>query len=223
MQTEKPLLIILLGAPGSGKGTLATKLVEEFKVTHISTGDMFRYNIKEQTPIGKEAKGYLDRGQLVPDETVIKMVKERLGKPDCAQGILFDGFPRTIAQAQALEPLIAAYNPIVLSINISDDIVVQRLAGRRYCPKCGATYHISFAPPKAPGTCDTCKEKLCIRSDDVESTVRQRLAVFHKEIGPLLDFYNSKKLVVEVDGSQGAQQVAQDAIARLHQFKDTSK
>lgn len=220
--SQPPLLIILLGAPGSGKGTMATKLVQEFKVTHISTGDMFRYNIKEKTPIGLEAKGYLDRGQLVPDEIVMRMVKQRLEQPDCSQGVLLDGFPRTLGQAKALVPLIANFTPVVLSIEIPDDVVVQRLSGRRYCPKCGATYHISFAPPQKEGICDTCGEKIIVRTDDVESTVRERLSVFHREIGPLKEFYAKQGIVSEVDGSKGAPLVAQDAIIAIQKRRMAS-
>ena len=146
---ENPPLIILLGAPGSGKGTQAATIVKEFGVVHISTGDMFRENIKNQTPIGKKAKGYMDAGQLVPDEIVIDMLKDRLQKPDCKNGALLDGFPRTLAQAEALEPIIAShYQPIVISLEVSDKTVMDRLTGRRYCPKCNAVYHVTFSPPK---------------------------------------------------------------------------
>ena len=200
----KTPLIILLGAPGSGKGTQAATIVKERGVVHVSTGDMFRENIKNQTPIGQKAKGYLDAGQLVPDEIVIDMLKERLQKPDCQRGALLDGFPRTLAQAEALESIINDhYQPVVLSLEVSDQTVIDRLTGRRTCPKCNAIYHITFSPPQTEGICDACGTVLVTRDDDSEKTVRERLAVFHRQIGPLKEYYAKKGLLDEIDGQIG--------------------
>lgn len=222
---DRPPLIILLGAPGSGKGTQAETLVKEFGVVHISTGDMFRANIKNQTPIGLKAKTYMDAGQLVPDEIVIDMLRQRLLEPDCAHGALLDGFPRTLPQAVALEPIIANhYRPVALSLEVSDKVVVDRLTGRRYCPRCNAIYHVSFAPPKKEGICDKCGAPLATRDDDTEKTVRERLAVFHKQIGPLKEFYAKKGLLDEINGEIGSTLTAQACVnavrARLAQPSD---
>lgn len=213
MPAENPPLIILLGAPGSGKGTQATTIVKEFGVVHIATGDMFRENIKNQTPIGKKAKGYLDAGQLVPDEIVIDMLKQRLQNPDCAHGALLDGFPRTLPQAEALETIIKDhYQPIVISLEVSDKTVMDRLTGRRYCPKCNAIYHVTFSPPKKEGICDTCGAPLATRSDDTEATVKDRLAVFHKQIGPLKEYYGKKGILEEINGEIGSSLTAQACV-----------
>ncbi len=204
-KNEKAPLIILLGAPGSGKGTQAVQIVQKYGVVHISTGDMFRYNIKNQTPIGVKAKEYIDAGKLVPDEIVIDMLKDRLAQPDCAKGALLDGFPRTLAQAKALEALIGTkYIPIVISLNVSDATVLERLTGRRSCPTCNAIYHITFTPPKKEGVCDKCGSGLITRSDDTEKTVKERLAVFHEQIGPLKEFYAKSGLLNEVSSENGA-------------------
>lgn len=211
--TEKQPLIILLGAPGSGKGTQAATIVKEFGVVHISTGDMFRENIKNQTPIGKKAKGFIDAGQLVPDEIVIDMLKDRLQKPDCASGALLDGFPRTLAQAKALEAIIQEkYLPIVISLEVSDKTVMDRLTGRRSCPKCNAIYHVTFSPPKQEGICDACGTSLVIRSDDTEKTVKERLEVFHKQIGPLKEYYARQGLLEEINGEIGSTLAGQACI-----------
>jgi adenylate kinase len=205
----KTPLIILLGAPGSGKGTQATTIVKEFGVVHISTGDMFRENIKNQTPIGQKAKSYMDAGQLVPDDIVIDMLKQRLQKSDCARGALLDGFPRTLAQAEALESIINDhYQPVVLSLEVSDQTVLDRLTGRRSCPKCNAIYHVTFSPPKEEGMCDVCHTPLVVRNDDTEATVRERLAVFHQQIGPLKEYYAKKGLLNEIDGQSGSAMTA---------------
>jgi adenylate kinase len=200
MSTQTPL-VILLGAPGSGKGTQATKIVEKFDLVHISTGDILRHNVKNETPVGKKAKSFMDAGQLVPDEIVIEMLQNRLEEPDCQKGVLLDGFPRTLAQAEALENITKkAYKVVVLSLEVSDQTVIVRLTGRRSCPKCNAIYHITFSPPKEEGVCDGCGETLVIRDDDTEKTVRERLAVFHSQTGPLKEFYKKRDLLTEIDG-----------------------
>jgi adenylate kinase len=223
---ERPPLIILLGAPGAGKGTQAATLVKEFSVVHISTGDMFRANIKNQTPIGMKAKTYMDAGQLVPDEIVIDMLRQRLAEPDCAKGALLDGFPRTLPQAIALESLINDhYRPVVLSLEVSDKTVIDRLTGRRYCPKCNTVYHVTFAPPKKEGICDKCGSPIATREDDTEKTVRERLAVFHKQVGPLKEFYAKKGILDEINGEIGSTLTAQACVnavkARLAQEAKT--
>ena len=210
---KRPPLIILLGAPGSGKGTHAATLVKEFGVVHISTGDMFRANIKNQTPIGLKAKTYMDAGQLVPDEIVIDMLRQRLAEPDCANGAILDGFPRTMPQAVALESLVAGhYRPIVLCLEVSDQTVLDRLTGRRYCPKCNAIYNVTFVPPKKEGICDKCGAQLATRDDDTEKAVRERLSVFHKQIGPLKEYYAKEGLLDEINGEIGSTLTAQACI-----------
>lgn len=214
VENNRQPLIILIGAPGSGKGTQAATLVKEFGVVHISTGDMFRANIKNQTAVGMKAKTYMDAGQLVPDEIVIDMLRQRLLDPDCAKGALLDGFPRTLAQAKALEGIIGTkYVPVVLSLEVSDKTVIDRLTGRRYCPKCNAVYHVTFAPPKKAGICDQCGSPLAVRDDDTEKTVKERLAVFHKQIGPLKEYYASQGLLNEVNGEVGSTLTAQACVA----------
>ena len=202
---ELPPLIILIGAPGSGKGTQAEVLVREFGVVHISTGDMLRANVKNQTPIGLKAKTFMDSGQLVPDEIVIDMLRQRLAEPACSHGALLDGFPRTLPQAVTLDTIIADhFHPIVLSLEVSDNTVINRLTGRRSCQDCNAIYHLSFSPPKKEGVCDKCGGKLVSRSDDAEKTVRERLAVFHKQIGPLKEYYAKKGILDEINGEVGS-------------------
>ncbi|MFD2640114.1 adenylate kinase [Piscibacillus salipiscarius] len=197
--------LILMGLPGAGKGTQAEKIVEKYEIPHISTGDMFRSAIKEGTELGKKAKSYMDEGALVPDEVTIGIVKERLSKPDCEKGFLLDGFPRTVAQADALESLLDDLNTkldYVLHVNVPEEKLVERLTGRRICPECGATYHVEFNPPKEEGICDHDGAKLIQREDDQPETVKNRLSVNSKQMKPLLDFYRDKGYLVEVDGDQ---------------------
>lgn len=214
---KKPPMVILLGAPGSGKGTQAAAIVKEFGIVHISTGDMFRANIRENTPIGLTAKKYMDAGQLVPDEVVIEMLRLRLKQSDCAMGALLDGFPRTLGQAKALEALLdGTYVPVVLSLEVADATVLERLTGRRACPNCNAIYHATFSAPKKAGICDACETGLVIRSDDTEQTVKERLKIFHEQIGPLKEFYASKRLLSEVNGELGADKTAQACSTAIH-------
>jgi len=214
----KPLLIILLGAPGSGKGTQASLLAQKFGLVHISTGDMFRYHIRSKTPIGQKAQSYIKEGKLAPDELVIDMIEERLQQPDCRNGAILDGFPRTLSQADALEPLIKeAYLPIVFSLNVTDQTVIERLTGRRYCPECNSLYHTSFSPPQKPNICDKCGAALAIRNDDIEETIRVRLADFHKEIGPIKAYYREKGLLHEVDSNQHAEVVSEICISTVQE------
>ncbi|SEU01317.1 adenylate kinase [Salinibacillus kushneri] len=210
--------LILMGLPGAGKGTQAEKIVEKYGIPHISTGDMFRSAIKEGTELGKKAKSFMDKGELVPDEVTIGIVRERLGKPDCKNGFLLDGFPRTIAQAEALENLLDDMNSkinYVLHIEVPKEKLVDRLTGRRICPKCGATYHVEFNPPEVDGKCDIDGEKLIQREDDQPDTVKNRLEVNMDQAKPLLDFYDEKGYLVTIDGDREIDQVFQDIDEKL--------
>ena len=194
--------LILMGLPGAGKGTQAEKIVEKYAIPHISTGDMFRSAIKEGTALGNEAKTYMDKGELVPDEVTIGIVKERLSKPDCEKGFLLDGFPRTVAQAEALERLLNELNTkldYVLHVKVPTEKLIERLTGRRICPTCGATYHVEFNPPKQEGICDHDGTELIQREDDQPETVKNRLDVNIEQTQPLLDFYEDKGYLVDID------------------------
>lgn len=210
--------LILMGLPGAGKGTQAEKIEEKYNIPHISTGDMFRLAIKEGTELGKQAKSYMDQGNLVPDEVTIGIVEERLRKDDCENGFLLDGFPRTIAQAEALENLMANMNKsidYVLHVDVPEDYLVERLTGRRVCPTCGATYHIVYNPPEQEGICDRDGSSLIQREDDQPETVRNRLAVNLKQTKPLLDFYEDKGLLAAIRGDQNIDQVFHDIQAKV--------
>ena len=197
--------VIFLGAPGSGKGTHATRVKTELNVPHISTGDIFRANIKGGTPLGLLAKSYIDKGALVPDDVVIKIVADRLSAEDCKNGFILDGFPRTISQAQALE----AITPIdvVIDLVVDDAAIVRRVAGRRMC-RCGETYNVAFL--NGATTCAKCGGELYQREDDKEETVKSRLAVYHSETAPLIDYYEGKGILKKIDGAQGIEQVYAD-------------
>ncbi|MCL6617535.1 MAG: adenylate kinase [Anoxybacillus ayderensis] len=197
--------LVLMGLPGAGKGTQAEKIVEKYKIPHISTGDMFRAAMKEGTELGLQAKSYMDRGDLVPDEVTIGIVRERLSKDDCQNGFLLDGFPRTVAQAEALETLLQQLNrsiDYVINIEVDKNILMERLTGRRICKECGATYHLVFNPPAQAGVCDKCGGELYQRADDNEATVKNRLEVNIKQTKPLLDFYEQKGYLRNINGQQ---------------------
>jgi adenylate kinase len=205
--------LVFMGLPGAGKGTQAEKIVEHFQIPHISTGDMFRSAIKEGTPLGKEAKSYMDRGGLVPDEVTIGIVNERLAKDDCKKGFLLDGFPRTVAQAEALENILALADRTidhVMYMKVSRDLLLARLTGRRICKECGATYHTEFNPPKVEDVCDKCGGELYQRADDNEETVATRLDVNIKQQESLLDFYKELGYLRTIDGEQGIDKVFED-------------
>ncbi|WP_297990371.1 adenylate kinase [Anoxybacillus sp.] len=205
--------LVLMGLPGAGKGTQAEKIVEKYKIPHISTGDMFRAAMKEGTELGLKAKSYMDRGDLVPDEVTIGIVRERLSKDDCQNGFLLDGFPRTVAQAEALETLLQQLNrsiDYVINIEVDKNILMERLTGRRICKECGATYHLVFNPPAQDGVCDKCGGELYQRADDNETTVANRLEVNMKQSQPLLDFYAAKGYLRNIDGQQHIDQVFAD-------------
>ena len=205
--------IIMLGAPGAGKGTQADMITKKYNVPHISTGDIFRANIKNGTELGKKAKGYMDQGLLVPDSLVVDLVIDRINQDDCKEGYVLDGFPRTIPQAEALDAALAAENEEIdaaIDVEVPDDNIVNRMSGRRACLKCGATYHIVYNAPKTEGVCDNCGSELVQREDDKPETVLNRLSVYHKETQPLIDYYNQKGKVAEIDGTQDLNAVFAD-------------
>lgn len=205
--------LVLMGLPGAGKGTQADKIVQKYNIPHISTGDMFRAAIKGETELGLQAKSFMDKGELVPDEVTIGIVRERLSKDDCEKGFLLDGFPRTVAQAEALESILAGLNKkidFVINIDVDKDILMERLTGRRICKDCGATYHLVFNPPANAGVCDRCGGELYQRADDNESTVQIRLDVNIKQTKPLLDFYETKGYLRNINGQQEISKVFSD-------------
>ena len=196
--------IIMLGAPGAGKGTQAKMIAEKYTIPHISTGDIFRANIKEGTELGQQAKEYMDKGLLVPDELVVNLVVDRLTWEDAKNGYVLDGFPRTIPQAEALTKALAEKGEKVdfaIDIDVPDQNIIDRMGGRRACVNCGATYHIVNIPPKVEGICDKCGAKLILRDDDQPETVRKRLDVYHEQTQPLIDYYTAEGVLKEVDGT----------------------
>lgn len=202
-----------MGLPGAGKGTQAERIVEKYEIPHISTGDMFRAAIKDETELGLKAKSFMDQGALVPDEVTIGIVRERLGKNDCEKGFLLDGFPRTVAQAQALEEILSDLDrkiDYVINIEVDKDILMERLTGRRICKQCGSTYHLVFNPPAVEGICDKCGSELYQRADDNEETVANRLEVNLKQTQPLLNFYEEKGYLRNINGQQDIKQVFVD-------------
>ena len=204
--------IIMLGAPGAGKGTQAKKIADKYQVPHISTGDIFRANIKNGTELGMKAKTYLDQGLLVPDELVVDLVVDRLGQEDCVNGCVLDGFPRTIPQAESLDAALAAKGEAIdyaIDVDVPDENIINRMSGRRACVACGATYHIVHIPTKVEGICDRCGEKLILRDDDKPETVKKRLDVYHAQTQPLIDYYTSKNVLKSVDGTQDMEDVFQ--------------
>ena len=202
--------LILLGAPGLGKGTQAKFLVRKYSIPQISTGDILREEVKSGTVLGLKAKEYMDKGQLVPDEVVVGMVEERVKKGDCTTGFILDGFPRTVAQADALEGTLQRMKKAlsrVILVNVDEDELVKRLTGRRVCEKCGAGYHVIFDPPKQEGVCDKCQGKLYQRDDDKESTIRNRLKVYNNQTAPLIEYYQKKQLLSLVDGMGSIEEI----------------
>lgn len=202
--------IIMLGAPGAGKGTQAKKIAVVCKIPHISTGDIFRANIKDGTKLGQKAKGYMDQGLLVPDELVCDLVVDRIQQPDCNEGYILDGFPRTIPQAKALTNALNAIDEnmeYAINIEIPDENIIRRMSGRRACVGCGATYHLVYNPPKAENVCDICGESLILREDDKPETVKKRLDVYHNQTQPLIDYYEKQNILKEVDGTKHMDEV----------------
>ena len=196
--------IIMLGAPGAGKGTQAKMIAEKYSVPHISTGDIFRANIKNGTELGMEAKKYMDQGLLVPDELTVKILLDRVANEDCKNGYVLDGFPRTIPQAQVLDKALTELGDKIdyaINVEVPDENIVNRMSGRRACVNCGATYHIVYAPTKEENVCDNCHGELILRDDDKPETVQKRLNVYHEQTQPLIDYYTNKNILVEVDGT----------------------
>ena len=196
--------IIILGAPGAGKGTQAKKIAAKYDIPHISTGDIFRANIKNGTELGNKAKTYMDQGLLVPDELVVDLVVDRVQQDDCKNGYVLDGFPRTIPQAEALDKALAALGDKVdyaIDVNVPDENIVNRMGGRRACVGCGATYHLVYAPTKTEGICDVCGKELILRDDDKPETVQKRLNVYHEQTQPLIDYYTNAGILKTVDGT----------------------
>ncbi|MBP5624098.1 MAG: adenylate kinase [Lachnospiraceae bacterium] len=210
--------IIMLGAPGAGKGTQAEMICEKYGLPHVSTGDIFRANIKNGTELGKEAKQYMDKGQLVPDELTVKILLDRVAQDDCKNGYVLDGFPRTIPQAEVLEEALNKLGDKIdyaINVEVPDENIINRMSGRRACVNCGATYHVVYAPTKVEGICDKCGEKLILRDDDKPETVKSRLDVYHKQTQPLIEFYSKKNILKEVDGTVSMNDVFNNIVAIL--------
>ncbi|MDE7247915.1 MAG: adenylate kinase [Lachnospiraceae bacterium] len=202
--------IIMLGAPGAGKGTQAKMIADKYKIPHISTGDIFRMNIKNGTELGMEAKKYMDQGLLVPDELTVRILLDRVAKEDCKDGYVLDGFPRTIPQAEVLEDALNKLGDKIdyaIDVEVPDENIIRRMGGRRACLSCGATYHIEHVPPKKEGICDQCGQPLVLRDDDKPETVQNRLRVYQEQTQPLIDFYTKRNVLKSVDGTQDMQDV----------------
>lgn len=207
--------IIMLGAPGAGKGTQAKKIAAQYSIPHISTGDIFRANIKNNTELGQKAKTYMDKGELVPDSLVVDLIMDRFKEADCADGYVLDGFPRTIPQAEALDNALKANGEKVdyaINVEVPDENIINRMSGRRACVGCGATYHIKYNPTKVEGICDACGEKLILRDDDKPETVKNRLSVYHEQTQPLIDYYKKAGVLAEVDGTKDMEEVFKDIV-----------
>ncbi|MBS5788743.1 MAG: adenylate kinase [Clostridioides difficile] len=205
--------IILLGPPGAGKGTQAAKIVEKYNIPHISTGDIFRKNIKEGTPLGTKAKEFMDQGLLVPDELTVGLVTDRISQDDCKEGFMLDGFPRNLAQAEQLDDFLkqAAIDLTkVINIEVDKELLVSRAVGRRICKSCGATFHVEFNPPKEDGVCDVCQGELYQRADDNEETVSKRIQVYLDETKPLVEYYSKQGVVASINGDQSIDKVFED-------------
>ena len=209
--------IVMLGAPGAGKGTQAKRIAAKFSIPHISTGDIFRANITNNTPLGAKAKSYMDKGELVPDELVIELIMDRFAQDDCVNGYVLDGFPRTIPQAEELDKALKSVNDnldYAIDVEVPDDNIINRMSGRRACVNCGATYHIVHNPPKVENECDTCNGELILRDDDKPETVKNRLDVYHTQTEPLLKYYTEKGILYTVDGTQDMDTVF-DSICKI--------
>ena len=209
--------LIMLGAPGAGKGTQAKKIAEKYGIPHISTGDIFRANIKNGTELGNKAKSYMEKGLLVPDELTCDLVVDRIAQEDCKNGYVLDGFPRTIPQAEALKAALGKMGTTIdyaINVEVPDENIVKRMGGRRACLACGCTYHVVYNAPKVEDVCDVCGAKLDLRDDDKPETVKKRLDVYHEQTQPLIDFYDKEGVLVEVDGTQNLEDVFQ-AITKI--------
>ena len=215
---EKLMKIIMLGAPGAGKGTQAKQIAAKYEIPHISTGDIFRANIKNGTELGKKAKEYMDQGMLVPDELTCDLVMDRIAQDDCEKGFVLDGFPRTIPQAEALTNALTKIGQAMeyaIDVDVPDENIVNRMSGRRACLNCGATYHVVFNPTKAEGICDACGNETVLRDDDKPETVQKRLTVYHDQTQPLIDYYKEQNILKSVDGTKPMNEVFSDIVAIL--------
>ncbi len=214
--------IVLFGPPGAGKGTQAKELTKKYGIPHISTGDILRANVRDGTELGMKAKEYMDRGELVPDTVLIGLIRNRLNEPDCKEGYLLDGYPRTIPQADALDIILREIGKlldVVINIDVSDDSLVERLSGRRTCPTCGESYHVVFNPPEQQGVCDACGSQLYQRDDDREEVIRQRLAVYNQKTKPLIDYYAKAGILVNIDGSRSVDEVFRAVSGVMDKYK----
>ncbi len=212
--------LILLGPPGAGKGTQASAIVKKYNIPHISTGDIFRENIKMGTELGKKVKEYMDKGLLVPDDIVVSIVKDRILKDDCKDGFLLDGFPRTVNQGEALDKELSQMNlklDKVINLDVEKEILIERITGRRICKDCGATYHIKFNPPAKKGICDNCGGNLYQRDDDTQETVEKRIEVYQQQTKPLIDYYTEKGLILNVDGSKAIDEIFETIVKALEE------
>ena len=210
--------IVMLGAPGAGKGTQAERIADKYQIPHISTGDIFRANIKAGTELGKKAKSYMDQGLLVPDSLTVDLLMDRIGQADCKDGYILDGFPRTTPQAESFKKALSDKGEALdfaVNVDVPDENIVARMSGRRACPKCGATYHIAYAAPKKEGVCDKCGAELILRDDDKPETVANRLKVYHDQTQPLIDYYTKENILHTVDGTQDMEKVFADIVKIL--------
>ncbi len=202
--------IVMLGAPGAGKGTQAARLAEAYGLPHVSTGDIFRANLKAGTELGMKAKEYMDQGLLVPDELTVGLLMDRVSKEDCQKGYILDGFPRTINQAECLDKALTDSIDLALNVDVPDEVIVERMSGRRACLSCGATYHLVYNAPEKEGVCDKCGAELVLRNDDKPETVKKRLGVYHDQTQPLIDYYSNQKVLKTVDGTKNMEEVFAD-------------
>lgn len=224
--SDDSLRLILLGPPGAGKGTQAAEIQDRYEIPHIATGDILREHVKNETDLGQKAKEYMDEGDLVPDDLIIEMVRDRLGQDDAQSGFILDGFPRTVAQAEALEEILDDLDQpldLVLRLDIPEEEVIRRITGRRVCEECGATYHVDVDPPEEEGVCDECGGNVTQRDDDTEEVVRNRLENYHEQTEPLVEFYDERDLLEDVDGTGSPDEVTDRVLDRLSEFADPSK